>query len=119
MKGVYVLLLRVSKNFSKSVGSLGKMYLEKGNYAYVGSAQSSPFPRLERHYARRKKLHWHIDYLATSKNIEITRVIYSPADSKDFECRLSKRISELPFRKPSLILAQAIVKMVASRIFSL
>jgi Uri superfamily endonuclease len=99
MKGVYILLFRITRDLSKCVGSLGKIQFEKGNYAYVGSAQSSLFPRLERHYARRKKLHWHIDYLTTSKNIEIKRAICSPADSKEFECLLSRGISELPFSK--------------------
>jgi hypothetical protein len=35
LKGAYVLLLRVSKNFSKQVGSLGRVHFENGNYAYV------------------------------------------------------------------------------------
>jgi hypothetical protein len=40
----------------------------------VGSAQTSLFPRLERHYAKKKeRLHWHIDYLTTSKTVRIKR----------------------------------------------
>ena len=91
------MLLRASKNFSKDIGSLGRIDFKKGYYAYVGSAQTSLFPRLERHFARRKKLHWHIDYLTSSKNIYIKRAIYSSANTKEFECRLSKELAELTF----------------------
>src|SRR5271157_3427628 len=101
MKGVYILLFRITCDFSRSVGSLGRVHFVKGNYAYVGSAQSSLFPRLERHYARKKKrLHWHIDYLTTSKNISIKGSVYSASDTKEIECRLSAMLSTLRFSKP-------------------
>ena len=99
LNGVYILILRITKDLSKHVGSLGKIQFEKGNYAYVGSAQSSILARLERHFAKRKKLHWHIDYLTTSTNTKIKRAIYSLASSKDFECRLSKEFAGLTFSK--------------------
>ncbi len=76
------------------------MRFEKGKYAYVGSAQSSLFPRLERHYAKKKRhLHWHIDYLTTLENTNIKYAIYSTANSKEFECLLSKKLSMLNFSK--------------------
>ena len=100
MKGVYILLFRITGDFSKCIGSLGKIQFEKGNYAYVGSAQSSLFPRLERHFSKKKKIRWHIDYLTSSKNIQIRRAIYSPADTKEFECLLGKDISKLSFSRP-------------------
>ena len=99
MKGVYILLFRITRNFSKCIGSLGKIQFNKGNYAYVGSAQSSLFPRLERHFSKKKKLHWHIDYLTSSKNIKIKRAIYSPVNAKEFECRLSQELAYLPLSK--------------------
>lgn len=99
MKGVYILFLRITKDFSKHVGNLGKMQFEKGNYAYVGSAQSSVLARLERHFVKRKKLHWHVDYLTTSTNIKVKSAIYSLASSKDLECRLSKEFAGLTFSK--------------------
>jgi len=102
MKGVYILLFRITNDFSRSVGLLGRVQFEKGNYAYVGSAQSSLFPRLERHYAKKKKVYWHIDYLTASKNTNIKRAIYSPTDTKEVECRLSAMLSELSFSKPIL-----------------
>ena len=99
IKGVYILLFRIKRDFSKRVGSLGKIRFKKGNYVYVGSAQSSLFPRLERHFSKRKKLHWHIDYLTSSRNIKIRRAIYSPSDTREFECRLSKEMAALTFSK--------------------
>jgi len=93
------LLFRITNDFSRSVGLLGRVHFEKGNYAYVGSAQSSLFPRLERHYAKKKRVHWHIDYLTTSKNTKIKSAIYSAADTKEIECRLSAMLSTLSFSK--------------------
>ena len=102
MKGVYILLFRIKNDFSRSVGLLGRVHFEKGNYAYVGSAQSSLFPRLERHYAKKKRVHWHIDYLTTLENTSIKRAIYSAAVTKEVECRLSAMLSALSFSKPVL-----------------
>jgi Uri superfamily endonuclease len=84
MKGVYILLFSITRDFSKCIGSLGKIQFGRGNYAYVGSAQTSVFPRLERHFAKRKRVHWHIDYLTTSKDVNIKRAIYSLVDTKEF-----------------------------------
>ena len=91
------MLLKAS-NFSKRIGSLGRIDFMKGYYAYVGSAQSYLFPRLERHFAKRKKhMHWHIDYLTSSRSISIKEAIYSSAVTKEFECRLAKEIADLTF----------------------
>ncbi len=96
VKGVYTLLFRITKDFSRTVGSLGRVHFENGNYAYVGSAQSSLFSRLERHYAKKKRVHWHIDYLTTSKNTRIKGAVYS-AGAKKMECKLSATLSSFPY----------------------
>ena len=72
---------------------------EKGNYAYVGSAMSSLFPRLERHYSKKKRLHWHIDYLTASRASRIKGAVYAAADTKVVECVLGSKLAELPFSK--------------------
>ena len=97
MKGAYVLLLRIRRDFSARVGSLGRVHFARGIYAYVGSGRSSLLPRLARHYAKKKKRHWHIDYLTTSSSVVMVTTIYSHANSKEIECRLSARISALPY----------------------
>lgn len=99
MKGVYVLLFKITGDFSTVVGSLGKVCFEKGNYAYVGSAQSSLFPRVERHFARNKRLHWHIDYLTSSTVSKIKGAIYASTHGKEFECLLGTKLSRLSFSK--------------------
>ncbi|MDG7001913.1 MAG: GIY-YIG nuclease family protein [Nitrososphaerota archaeon] len=100
MKGVYVLLIRASENVSIQIGSLGRVSFKKGIYGYVGSAQSSLFPRLKRHFAMTKKLHWHIDFLTTAKSARVERAIYAAANGKTFECLLGRRLSSLSFSKP-------------------
>ena len=99
MKGAYILLFKITKDFSRAIGSLGPVHFEKGNYAYVGSAQSSLFPRLERHYARKKRLHWHVDYLTTSRYSIMKETVTAFTDKKSTECLLSAKLSELPFSK--------------------
>ncbi|HZW57976.1 MAG TPA: GIY-YIG nuclease family protein [Nitrososphaerales archaeon] len=102
MKGVYVLLLEIPKDYTRRIGSLGVMQFKKGIYAYIGSAQSSLFPRLERHYAKRRKkhLHWHIDYLTSFRIVRMKEAIYARTDSKKSECLLTEKLLALPFSKP-------------------
>ncbi len=63
--GTYVLILRCRKIQNTSIGKLGKVSLQPGFYLYVGSAQGPGGikARVSRHRRRKKKLHWHIDYL--------------------------------------------------------
>ena len=72
---------------------------KKATMWYVSSAQSSLFPRMERHYSKKKRLYWHIDYPTTNEGTRIKCAIYFVTDSKEFECFLSKRISALNFSK--------------------
>ena len=100
MKGVYILLLGAKKGFYKSIGSLGRVRFEKGNYAYVGSARSALFPRIERHFKKKgKRVHWHIDYLTTSRNIVVREALYASVNSNVVECRLSSMLASLPYSK--------------------
>ncbi|MBN2601433.1 MAG: DNA/RNA nuclease SfsA [Candidatus Marinimicrobia bacterium] len=62
-RGNYLLLLENSLDFSQNIGKLGKQYFPGGYYIYVGSAMNSLDSRIKRHYSRRKKQHWHIDYI--------------------------------------------------------
>lgn len=62
-QGSYLLLLKLDKGKRIQVGSLGKLAFRRGWYVYVGSAMCNLSARVARHARRRKKLHWHIDYL--------------------------------------------------------
>ncbi len=98
MKGIYCLLIEVCKSKDILIGKLGKIRFEEGKYIYVGSAQNSLEKRIERHFRKKKKKHWHIDYLLEDKNVEIKKVILFPSKKKTEECRLAKEISK--FGKP-------------------
>ncbi len=62
-RGGYLLILHLRGRQRLTVGALGDILLLAGYYVYVGSAMRSLGPRIERHLRRRKKFHWHIDYL--------------------------------------------------------
>jgi Uri superfamily endonuclease len=93
LKGIYVLIIQVDKNASVNVGALGKLTLEKGIYAYVGSAQSNLEQRIKRHLGKEKRLFWHIDYLLNDSAARIVKVLYKQADKTE-ECNLAKVIGE-------------------------
>lgn len=64
--GTYALLLPSDERRALQVGRLGSIKLDVGLYIYVGSALGAGGlrSRIQRHLRPRKKLHWHIDYLA-------------------------------------------------------
>ncbi len=93
MKGVYILIIKISKNLQEKIGSLGKINFEKGIYAYVGSAQNSLEKRIARHISKNKKKFWHIDYLLGIKSAKILKVFYKKA-AKSEECKIAKRLSK-------------------------
>jgi len=59
----YLLFIKLDRDISISVGSLGEILFKKGVYVYVGSGGRNIYKRVERHFKREKKLRWHIDYL--------------------------------------------------------
>lgn len=93
MKGVYVLVIDVSRDIDVKIGSLGKVKFTKGHYAYVGSAQNSLFKRIERHLSDEKKIFWHVDYLLDSGSAKVVKVFYREGP-KSLECRTAAQLSE-------------------------
>lgn len=61
--GLYALLIELRTRASVAVGRLGRLTFSPGYYVYVGSAKLNLRSRLARHWRRRKRLHWHVDYL--------------------------------------------------------
>jgi Uri superfamily endonuclease len=63
--GSYVLVARLSQHTILPVGQLGVFRFEAGFYGYCGSARGPGGleARLARHLCRRKRAHWHVDYL--------------------------------------------------------
>ena len=95
MKGVYVLLVWLSRDVKRSVGSLGEIVFEKGLYAYVGSAQNNVHKRIGRHLRKEKKIHWHIDHLLDSDFVVVPNA-YVKKGSKNEECRLARSVKGIP-----------------------
>ena len=55
----YALLMHLPHSQDMDIGALGTIHFEKGWYVYVGSGTEK---RIERHFRKEKKNHWHIDY---------------------------------------------------------
>lgn len=93
MKGVYVLVISVSKDIQIDVGSLGSINFAKGLYAYVGSAQKGLEKRVKRHLRKDKRNFWHIDYLLDNDAAEVLKVFHKEA-GKHEECIAAKKIGK-------------------------
>ena len=77
------------------VGSLGPVTLDRGWYAYVGSAARVREARVARHLAREKPLRWHADYLFTAFPAERAWLV----DGAGGECELAGALAALPGAK--------------------
>ena len=93
MKGIYVLVISISKDVNLNIGALGNVHFEKGLYSYVGSAQNNLEERVKRHLEKEKRVFWHIDYLLNDNTARILRVYYEPAKRIE-ECRISNKIGQ-------------------------
>ena len=95
-QGAYVLILEIRQSLELAVGSLKRIQLPAGVYAYVGSARKGIAQRISRHecLAKSKKgnIRWHIDYLLTHPEI---RLAGSTGFEGAEECRISQHIAAL------------------------
>ncbi|MFQ5996524.1 MAG: DUF123 domain-containing protein [Dehalococcoidales bacterium] len=90
MKGSYVILIKLPKAQTITIGRLSDVYFPRGYYAYVGSALRSVKARLSRHLGRNKKRHWHIDYLLPKASI--TDIIIGESEDR-IECAVARALS--------------------------
>ena len=96
MKGTYLLLIQVKKNFVTKIGSLGKIRFEKGIYVYVGSALNCLEKRVERHKKMSQGIgvkHWHIDYLLSQPQVRLLDIYYKEGNKRE-ECKTAKRFAK-------------------------
>jgi sugar fermentation stimulation protein A len=92
--GVYLLIITLRQECRLTVGSLGEIRLASGWYVYAGSGRKNLSARIARHHRRRKKLHWHIDFLLDCA--EPGDVASLPIRSRDdLECSLAQEIATL------------------------
>jgi len=90
-RGIYLLLVYLSRDENLCVGALGEISFKAGYYVYVGSAQRYLRKRIERHVRRNKRIKWHIDYLLSQACV-IDILAYSW--SKEWEERIARMLAE-------------------------
>lgn len=91
IKGSYILLLELPRGERLGVGSLGSIFFPQASYAYVGSAMNGLEGRINHHLkVKKKRLHWHIDYL--EEKAAILEVVLFPGP-KRLECLLASDLS--------------------------
>jgi sugar fermentation stimulation protein A len=88
--GVYLLRLLLRRSRRVAVGALGELQFPAGVYIYVGSGKASLQKRIDRHLRRRKRMHWHIDYLLEAAD---AREAFPVRTLKDLECTLADEIA--------------------------
>jgi len=92
-RGVYTLIFFVQSTMLLKIGGLGEKRIERGYYAYTGSAlgsgSSSLVGRISRHLRKSKKKRWHIDYLLCSGGVEIKAVLVMITEKK-MECEINQ-----------------------------
>ena len=95
LPGTYLLLIRLDASAPYQIGKLGTFVFQSGWYIYAGSAlgPGGVAARLARHRRRRKRLHWHVDYLLAVSVLEATWHVVS---GERLECAWAAAISALP-----------------------
>jgi Uri superfamily endonuclease len=83
--GTYILLLELPARMAIDVGKLGRLGLEGGFYAYVGSAHGPGglSARLGRYFAGPNRQHWHIDFLL--EQAEVAGALFR-VENRRLEC---------------------------------
>lgn len=97
-RGSYLLVLQLKKERPLEIGQLGKVTFKKGYYIYVGSAMGNLRARIKRHSRKRKKVHWHIDYLTGQSDEFLSLPIRS---SQRQECEIAEALSSIVKSGPS------------------
>ena len=88
-RGAYLLVLRLEAPASLTIGSLGMRDFAPGWYIYVGSAMNGLNARIARHRRKRKRKHWHVDYLRDAADYVDCLPIRA---SKRLECSLAHEL---------------------------
>ncbi len=88
-QGGYLLVLNTASALLLKGPRLGPFSIPKGFLVYVGSGQQTLSKRVARHKRKRKKKHWHIDYLLEKAEVIKEFLIRS---QEDLECLLAKEL---------------------------
>ncbi len=97
-RGVYTLIIFLSKDASLTVGKLGFQSFPRGYYSYTGSALGrgalSLSHRILRHLRKEKRKFWHIDFLLAQEAAVVTSIIAAPTTHRKMECEINSHIKE-------------------------
>lgn len=97
-KGDYTLVIFLHSKISLKAMRRRSLTLEKGYYAYTGSALGKGATglrrRVERHLRRLKNRHWHIDHLLANDKSEVVAVIAAGTRSHQ-ECKINQLIQTI------------------------
>lgn len=87
-KGSYLLLFTAAVPFTAKIGKLGRYDFSAAGYVYCGSAfgPGGIKARVGRHFKKRKKKRWHIDYVRPYLSLD--KVIIAPGEHN--ECKWSE-----------------------------
>ncbi len=99
-KGSYILLIFLDNDITVKIGKLGTYTLTKGCYLYIGSAlgPGGLNSRIIRHLSKRKKTHWHIDYLTKNMQVRIRYILYILSDNH-LECNIVQTLIQYKYFK--------------------
>ena len=89
---LYIILTRVPRRTTVAIGALGTVTLDRGWYAYIGSAARARDARVARHLAAEKPLRWHADHLFTAFPAQRAWLV----DGASGECELAGALAALP-----------------------
>ena len=90
--GDYIMVMSLDKDLELEIGSKGIMHFPAGYYMYVGSAKANLAKRIERHKRKRKKMHWHLDYLRGYCDMVAALPIRTQAD---LECPIAQSLESI------------------------
>jgi Uri superfamily endonuclease len=95
LAATYVLILRLPRPLTITVGRLGRFEFPAGWYCYAGSARGPGglTARISRHRRANKALHWHVDYLRAAA--ELVEIWYT-LGAKKRECGWASALANLP-----------------------
>jgi len=101
MSGIYHLLIYLEKEQEIVIGKLGTFQFPAGYYVYTGSALNGLEGRIARHRRKRKRLHWHIDYLLQhEKKLRPWRAdiadVVTHVTTEKLECFYNSKVMRLP-----------------------
>jgi Uri superfamily endonuclease len=98
MKGVYSLIIWQDSETSLQIRKLGCFTLQRGYYAYTGTAlgngATSLRRRIARHLRKAKIKHWHIDFFLANKNAQVTAIVAAESNARK-ECEVNNFIKKI------------------------